>query len=318
MVVSNGNLKMLIKISQVRAALFGLLVVVSANLAAQDSEPLSTSRETFPETGAWWAVDGSKTGFFLEIQDGVLAGAYLGFDGAGNDAWVIFSGQLSSASVSSEVTSILEADLRRTSGGGCIVDCGQNPSAIDPETEVAGTIRIEFIERSLARFSVNGGEMQRIVPMTFGSGGFVEFPEVSDLKLPVLTGKWAGDLLTATVPEPTSVLFDIGPREVTGSGAEKQVVYPVAITAGGVMDLNSITAEASIVCEVTSVFGGGEEPRCQMALPPEVFNTVAIGAQENVFFGLESISDARITFTVDLGTDPPLPGRVNLHRLRYD
>jgi len=48
----------------------------------------------YPETGAWDANDGSRTGFFMEVQNGIMAGAYFGADAAGDNVWLIFSGQL--------------------------------------------------------------------------------------------------------------------------------------------------------------------------------------------------------------------------------
>jgi len=286
--------------------------------AHTDSEPVDPDRTPYPETGAWAVLQESyKSGFFFEVQDGILAGAYFGFDGDGQNIWVTFSGALMTSSLPG-VSAIIEADLRQDLNGQCILNCAQAPEMPTPETSVEGTIRIEFMSRSLGRFSVDGGEMQRIVPLVWGSGGFVEFPEHSDLLLPVLTGKWAADLTTATVDEPTTVLFEIAEREVTGTGAQKRVVYPVEMTAGGVTDLNAIVANTAIVCELIAVFGSDDEPRCAMELPPEIFNTAAIGAEEAVFFSLESINDSRISLTVNVSTDPPLPGTVNLYRLKYD
>ncbi len=94
----------------------------------------------FPETGAWDAKDGSKTGFFMEVQNGIMAGAYFGADAAGDNVWLIFSGQLQPLNTDTDNLQdgwVLESPLRRTSAAGCILNCAP-PAETDPVTDAVG------------------------------------------------------------------------------------------------------------------------------------------------------------------------------------
>lgn len=137
------------------------------------------SPATLPESGSWYNPEAAdRTGFNMEIQNGVLSGAYYGFDGDGNQAWLLFSGPLF-FDADTDVFSFT-GELTRSSGGGCIVDCADADGAGQHSVERIATIRIEFFGRSQARFRIGTGEYQPLVPLTYGTSArsvFSEFPE---------------------------------------------------------------------------------------------------------------------------------------------
>ncbi|GAB4125409.1 MAG: hypothetical protein Tsb0027_24400 [Wenzhouxiangellaceae bacterium] len=300
---------------------FILLGLVSscAVLQAQDVDDEDSISLPFPypETGAWSQQNDSNTGFFFEIQNGRVAAAYFGFDGQGDDAWVIFAGDLEPLQNDNpdRYGWRLSATLLRFADGGCILDCQNVGDSMASNAQV-GQIVIDFTGRSVATFSVDGAESSQIVPMAFGSGGFVEFPEVSDLLLPVLTGVWIADYPIGQIG---SLLFDIGERVQTGVGPDKLVSYPVSITAGatGVEDQEQVFADTIIECAVTPP---SDEPVCEMSLPPSIFVTALLGGGTNVaVIKLDRVSDSRITLMINHGGSPQPPSRLmSFYRLNYD
>ena len=44
-----------------------------------------TSTQPWPESGPWFDPSDPGSGFFWEVQNGTLVGAYFGFDKDGND-----------------------------------------------------------------------------------------------------------------------------------------------------------------------------------------------------------------------------------------
>jgi hypothetical protein len=108
------------------------------NWAYAQGQDLDFLLNPYPETGAWDAKDDSKTGFFMEVQNGIMAGAYFGADAAGGNVWLIFSGQLQPVIGGDGLQSgwVLESPLRQTTAAGCILDC-DTAGDVDPATAVA-------------------------------------------------------------------------------------------------------------------------------------------------------------------------------------
>jgi len=146
---------------------------------------------SLPESGRWFTNDGSRTGFFIEVQSRVLAGLYVGGDADGNNAWLSFSGVLQPVPVTADPEGgwILETDLLRFAGTGCIVACAG--ASVGPSSfEDIGDIRIDFLGRSLARVWIDDQPAREIAPIFFGVERAELNPQAPPLFLPDLAGKW--------------------------------------------------------------------------------------------------------------------------------
>lgn len=192
----------------------------------------------YPETGAWDAKDDSKTGFFMEVQNGIMAGAYFGADAAGDNVWLIFSGPLQPRIADAGERQdgwVLESPLRRTTAAGCILDC-DTAAAPDPVTDAVGQITLEFSGRSQATFSVDDSEPTEIYPTYWGNAAFAFDPEQPQLFLPNLTGTWVSVSTTQgqfDAFDSDIAIMEIGERQVSsfpGAGEGEvfvEVVYPI-------------------------------------------------------------------------------------------
>ena len=158
-----------------RAAALATVIAAAAGLGAftqpagAQFEALDQFANPLPESGRWFTNDGSRTGFFIEVQGGVLAGLYVGDDADGNNAWLSFSGLLQPGELPSapEGGWILETDLLQFAGAGCIVACA-GPSARPSTFADVGDIRINFLGRSLARVWIDDQPAREIAPIFFG------------------------------------------------------------------------------------------------------------------------------------------------------
>lgn len=115
-----------------------------------------------PESGRWFTNDGSRTGFFIEVQNGIVAGLYVGGDANRDNAWMSFSGVLQLGfSGDGDIAWILDADLLRFADTGCIIDC--TGSVVDESSfEVVGHIRIAFRGRSEGRAWIDDQPVREI------------------------------------------------------------------------------------------------------------------------------------------------------------
>ena len=180
-----------------RASALATVIAAAAGLGAftqpagAQFDHLDQFANPLPESGRWFTNDGSRTGFFIEVQRGVLAGLYVGGDAEGNNAWVSFSGVLQPGALASapEGGWILETDLLRFAGTGCIVDCA-GASAGPSSFEDIGDIRIDFLGRSLARVWIDDQPAREIAPIFFGVERAELNPQAPPLFLPDLAGKW--------------------------------------------------------------------------------------------------------------------------------
>lgn len=208
--------------------IFSLLLLISAALpvAAQsiDDDDLSIFFGSYPQTGAWMAMDGSNTGFFLDIQNGILAGAYFGFNADGENVWLTFNGPLQSTFTSAlDQDWSLNAPLTQGFGGGCILNCADADSLERNSTQV-GEIVLDFAGRSSATFRINDGEPIAIVPLYFGTSAI--FSDGADgLRAQAdLQGTWVvasgsmqadeqGDVQALSLAD-DAALIEIGEQEV--------------------------------------------------------------------------------------------------------
>ena len=266
----------------------------------------------YPETGAWDANDGSRTGFFMEVQNGIMAGAYFGADAAGDNVWLIFSGQLQPLRTDADDVQdgwVLESPLRRTTAGGCILDCD---SAVEPDpvTDAVGQIRLEFSGRSRATFSVDDSEPIEIYPAYWGNPAFAFDPEQPNLFLPNLTGVWLsvstqGSGFGSSSQDFSSIVV-VGDRTV--SRFPDADTGDVFLTASyPVLEGFAFTAVDPVIrCDF--VRGSEQAPDC----------ILSFSAGPMLSFGIEfdSISDSR--FSLLSISDVLTVTRTDFFRLNYD
>ncbi len=165
-----------------------MMLTLAATAFAQTAFAQSGSLVVpFPESGSWFNADAAdRTGFNMEVQDGILSGAYYGYDGQGNQAWLLFSGPLDFAPTGF----VFSGELTRSSGGGCIVDCDNANTQSEHSVEVAGMLDIEFLGRSSARFRIDDGEFQPINVLSYGTSAQAVFPEFPEVQVHNFTGTW--------------------------------------------------------------------------------------------------------------------------------
>lgn len=233
---------------------------------------------SYPESGSWFAMDDSNTGFFMSVQNGILAGAYFGFDGDGENVWLLFNGALEPVfdinTLTLQTGWRLDTNLMQGANGGCILDCiNNNPEP--RESTVVESIVLEFAGRSTATFTVGDGEPVDVFPLYFGVPAFIE-PLVDAIQIddgsiigkdvlivsPDLEGTWAvalgnydvdadGNVIESSLAE-TAGIIEIGPREIMPPGP--MGVPPSIITTR--------TTEAAILRDTTGLFGNNPRLSC--------------------------------------------------------
>ena len=122
----------------------------------------------------------------FEVQDDRIAGYYYLYDEEGTPIWYLFSATLE-ASDEAGIKWVAEAPLQRAENGQCL-GCEYQP----PVGEVTDIIlRLEFIDRTYARFRVNDDAYQYITPLIYGTSGSPVFEPQSDYVFPEITeGFW--------------------------------------------------------------------------------------------------------------------------------
>ncbi|MBU1188699.1 MAG: hypothetical protein KKC01_06685 [Gammaproteobacteria bacterium] len=214
-----------------------LLLLGCIHETALSQQSLDFLFNPYPETGAWDAKDSSRTGFFMEVQNGIMAGAYFGADAAGDNVWLIFSGQLQPVIGDDGLQNgwLLESPLRQTTAAGCILNCAE-ADMVDPVTDEVAQITLTFSGRSQATFSIDDSEPTNIYPAYWGNPAFAFDPEQPNLFLPNLTGTWVGvSTMQGRFDAFDSDIFimEIGERQVTNfpdaadEEAFLEVLYPI-------------------------------------------------------------------------------------------
>jgi len=200
---------------------FALAGLLAASLAMADSGPWippctdcpQFTRPPLPHTGHWQNPERPGTGINIDVQNGIMAAMYYGYREDGTSVWLLASGQLQ-PSDADDVYWELEADLHEAMGG-------QPPGGPhqEPDMEVAGQIHIEIMQRNLLRFSINGSETERMVPLMFGSASKNYFPEVSDYRMPNFEESGELDLANPSLQAKTPWLIsETSPDEQTAWG----------------------------------------------------------------------------------------------------
>jgi len=307
--------KSIMQIKRHTIELLALLLVGFATTMARAAlpnpdEPFANAY-SLPESGAWFDPSDPGTGFFWELQNGTLVGTYFGFDESGNSLWLLFSGPLLAGQVvdnkDPEVLWSVDADLNRFANGKCIADCATGqPDNANETTESAGTIRVEILGRSLARFSIDGGSMHEVVPLLFGVPGFNESPETSKLFMPVLTGRWVFVFTSGVfrdnshdMQQSDAYVVEIGPPNVSSKDSAKTLKYTVTT-----IDFMDNILSTPMTCNV----GGCSIELNNLGLFPG-----------GAFFATRNISDSRLMAVPQAPlASPPVPVRLDAFRLGYD
>lgn len=214
-----------------------LAALVPLTLLGQENapQPMAAPIFEFPEDGAWYANDGSFTGFYFDVQNGQLAGTYFGFDNDGENVWLTFSGELDPlfdlTQPDRQIGWQLESTLMQFFNGNCILDCTA-PNSDGIGIVDAASISFQFDGRSRGRFSVNESGVTDIIPLYFGNPARISEQAAGLTALPDLEGTWVVTIttdilppfsdmppLTADLDDPTGII-EIGPQQVTDSPAD--------------------------------------------------------------------------------------------------
>jgi hypothetical protein len=168
----------------------------------------SFTKRTEPYNGTWYNPQQSGTGFSVDVQNGKVFGVYYGYDEQGKQIWLTFVADLV-PSTEDNVMWTIDAELQQFENGNSF-----NTQYLFPEiTDYMGNIHIEFTQKNHALFSVNGGDMQNIVPIIFGVSASVDFPEQTSYIFPELEGVWTfvyhyNSNVSFVPPEPFSILSE--------------------------------------------------------------------------------------------------------------
>jgi len=277
-------------------SVFGLIGLIAAAAvipehARAQVDALNRLFNPYPETGRWGPRDGSRTGVFLEIQNGIVAGIWAGYDADGDAVWMSFSGALQPLLFENNPDDqrgwTLQSRLQRFSGGGCILidaDCSGEPVG-DPGLETRDFIRLRFRGASRATLEVlaedpSSGEAStdnpifgpiEITPLIFGVEAPLIRPEAPQPRAPDLEGVWLvasveslrNDQTPIDELQTNSGIIRIGPPEFSGSDSDPSLITSVNYR---IVEDNSglFPPDAEIPCN----FLGSSEPTCYMDLGP--------------------------------------------------
>ncbi len=205
-----------------------LLVLLINNAGfAQDTDTANAFVASYPQDGSWFAMDDSNTGFFIDVQNGRIGGAYFGFDSDGENVWLLFNGELQGlfdlTSPQIQIGWQVETTLTQSANGGCIINC--NDTNNDPvQVSDVATLLMQFEGRSHGQFSINGGEVVEMIPLYFGTSAIISDDFAGLTAQPDLRGVWAVVVGSGTLNDDfsttqinladTAGIIEIGEQEV--------------------------------------------------------------------------------------------------------
>lgn len=296
----------------------------------------------YPESGRWGPRDGTRTGIYLEIQNGVAAGLWAGYDANGDALWLSFSGPLAPLQdllSGDQIGWKLVGRLTRFSDGGCILigdDCDGSVVGTPDNEPLLQWIRLQFTDRSTATLEVlpPGPEIGTpppgtpsgpfpadapvfgpidMVPLVFGVAAPAYDPASPLQRLPDFEGDWSAaraDPGTPGIEWTASGLVQLGPRQVQTFDFDPpqvgdilaEIRHPITRDSAGLFPENS-----ELLCIVRSAEPGQSGIDCGIDF--------SVGPM--LGFAASSLSDARLYFRVQddvIGHDPAIV----MFRLGYD
>ena len=234
-------------------ASFAALALMPGFTVAQISVPDPELGFPLPESGRWGPRDGSRTGLYLEVQDRIGAGIWVGYDADGQPLWLSFHGTLEpwiSSFGSFRIGWELVGRLTRFEGGGCIVigeDCDGSVVGTTDNEALQQWLRLRFDQRNTAQLEVLPAAPEigtpppgagsgpfpldepvfgpiELVPLYFGVDSVNMNPEQPLERVPDLEGTWLavnsrvilnqGDLSLGPVERERPRILELGPREL--------------------------------------------------------------------------------------------------------
>ena len=132
----------------------------------------------YPHSGWWSNPFESGTGINLDVQNGIAAGNLFVYKENGSPIWYQFSGRLEQTE-DPDTYWTLTNDLYTFSGGQTL-----GGEYIYPDHDIAGTITVEFVRRSLLRFQVDDGPVRTMSPLMFGAASERFFEPESNIQAP--------------------------------------------------------------------------------------------------------------------------------------
>lgn len=162
---------------------FGLDPLSGPELPCADCQTIS--KLEVPTTGFWYNPEQSGSGFSLEVKNKTVFGAYYGYDDDGQPLWYTFLGQLQASQNPNSMWE-LNADLLEFEGGNSFNNIYSAPTL----QEVKHNIHIVFNHLNHAEFSVDSGDYQNIVPLSYGLSHQRYFPDQTSIAIPDLEGYW--------------------------------------------------------------------------------------------------------------------------------
>lgn len=294
-----------------------IMFIVLAGAMSQAGHAQAGAADQFanplPESGRWFANDGSRTGFFIEVQNGIVAGLYVGGDADGDNAWLSFSGELQpGATVDVEGVWILDTDLLRFSGTGCIVDC-IDAAAGQSSFEDVGDIRIDFSGRSAGTVWIDDQPAREIAPIYFG----VERTEINPVAPPVFLPEFEGKWVVAHASDDGLPDEYLG-AGVIGIGERDTEVLPVLITPRP--DTPELRYRNPIIDDPDDMFPPGSVIECttfvDATLEPSCFISTEPEPMSGFWIDFDWASDSRLT--VVRTSDGSSAIQFQLFRLNHD
>jgi len=242
----------------------------------------------FPETGAWYNPDQSGSGLNFEIQNGVLAGYYYGYDVNGFPEWHLLTGPLV-RSGKQGVQWELKTHLQRFDNGNCI-GCDY----VSPTGPVEGSsVTLDFMQRAYLRITIGDNPSQFFVPFIYGSAGKKYFEAQTPYVFPEYGGggSYLGDttyFMFVTKPNtdpPSPWLWESFILPITagkiapGGSLEGKLYYETFIPQG---PPGPDVFSALIVCELDQASG---EPGCKWVWGPKEYAIPVGNMTDSRIFG---------------------------------
>lgn len=324
---------------------FTLSLFLTISIAnAQDSINENSFFISYPESGSWFAMDGSSTGFSFDIQQGQLAGTYLGYDNNGDSTWFVFSGELEPVfdqnSSNIQIGWELETSLDRYINGGCIFDCNQAQN-IFPSKSTVASITFQFNGRSIGNFSVDGNTPTEIIPLYFGNSASIRETPMGLTAQPDLEGKWVVAVGTGVRNADQSIaeidfiesagFFEIGNQiSVTNSGfSETNGAGVTTIQSTNAFILRDTTGllpeDATIVCIFDDSRAVEQSVNCfvQMGILNSIPLSNNTSTIDSMMVPIQMMSDSRFVMYItpppgDDSNDEVITIRLEAFRVNYD